>query len=346
MGAVMPDRDLSVDVARGIAIVLVVLGHNAAIGSAAPDFIDALFLFHVPLFFLLSGWVQRPQPPVPAAASLARRLLVPFLVAALLVGIAKSLLRGTHLPETLLGIAWGTGQTLPWSHLWFLPALFLALLATQVLRALAPMSVSRAWGWACVAALLAVLALPPATGPDFARFGFAAPAGWPWSLDLLPSCLLFVWLGVAMAERPPLRAALTRPAVVGLAVLVFALALPARLDLNLRELSPRPLALLGAAAGSLATLAAARGLVRLPAVAAPLALVGRHTMAIFLLHVSIQKALLVRSGVETESRAAFLLLGVATAAAAIAIGLAVSLLWDRVLARRREPHARVSKAAT
>ena len=55
-------RDVTIDVARGIAIVLVVLGHNPALASAAPGFVDALFLFHVPLFFLLSGLVQRAHP--------------------------------------------------------------------------------------------------------------------------------------------------------------------------------------------------------------------------------------------------------------------------------------------
>lgn len=339
-------REPWLDVARGIAIVLVVLGHNGAIGAAAPGFVDALFLFHVPLFFLLSGWVQRAQPPALAAASLARRLLVPFVAAALVVGLAKNFTRGTPLPETLFGIAWGTGQTLPWSHLWFLPALFLALFATQLLRAMPPMRAPRAWGWACVLALFAALALPLAAGPDFGRFGFAAPVGLPWSVDLLPVCLLFVWLGASLGQRPALRAALVHPAAVAAAVLAFALALPAHVDLNLRELSPRALALVAAAAGSLTTLAAARGIARLPLLAAPLALVGRHTMAIFLLHVSIQKALLAWTGIETDSRAGFLLLGLAAAGAATLLSLGISLAWQRVARRWRGAHARVSEAAT
>ena len=44
-------RDVAIDVARGIAIILVVVGHNHAVSTSAPAFVAALFLFHVPLFF-------------------------------------------------------------------------------------------------------------------------------------------------------------------------------------------------------------------------------------------------------------------------------------------------------
>ena len=75
-------------------------------------------------------------------------------------------------------------------------------------------------------------------------------------------------------------------------VLLFAFSLSARVDLNLRVFTPPALAMLAAVSGCLMALALARALTALRPVAAMFTTVGRHTLAIFLLHVSIQKALL------------------------------------------------------
>jgi len=325
-------RDLRADVARGIAITLVVLGHNSALASTVPGFVDALFLFHVPLFFLLSGLVQPSRPVNVAFTTLARRLLLPFLIAALAVGGLKLMTRGGSVEHWLAGIAWGTGQTLPWSHLWFLPALFLAQLTTQALRTL-PGGAAR-WALAAAAALLAVLSVPMARGPDLSALGFAAPVGLPWSLDLLPACVLFVCVGALLQDSPALRARVEHPLVIAAAVLLFAFSLGARVDLNLRVFTPPALAVLAAVSGSLMALALARALTALRPVAAMFSTVGRHTLAIFLLHVSIQKALL---GFIAVPSSTFLRIfaGLATAAVAILLGLAVSATWERLLSRRR-----------
>jgi fucose 4-O-acetylase-like acetyltransferase len=325
-------RDVTIDVARGIAIVLVVLGHNSALAGAAPAFIDTLFLFHVPLFFLLSGLVQPSRSIKATVTTLARRLLLPFLVAAFAVGALKLMFRGGSAEHLLAGIAWGTGQTLPWSHLWFLPALFLALLAAQALRKM-PGGPAR-WAGACLAALIVVLTVPMAVGPDFTAMGFAAPVGLPWSIDLLPACLLFVCLGALLQDAPAVRARLEQPVVAAVAVLLFALALGARTDLNLRELDPPALALLAAASGCVVTLALARALAAVRPIAHLFTTFGRHTLVIFLLHVSIQKALLGLLSVQT-STIARVFSGLATAAVAILVGLAVSAAWERLLSQRR-----------
>jgi fucose 4-O-acetylase-like acetyltransferase len=325
-------RDVTIDVARGIAIVLVVLGHNPALAGAAPGFVDALFLFHEPLFFLLSGLVQPSLSMSAAVSKLARRLLLPFLIAALSVGALKLMTRGGSVEHLLAGIAWGTGQTLPWSHLWFLPALFLAQLTTQVLRKL-PGGTAR-WAFASAAALLVVLSIPMAMGPDMSALGFAAPVGLPWSVDLLPVCLLFVCVGALLQDAPALRARLEQPLVVAAAVLVFAFSLGSRTDLNLRVFTPPMLAVFAAASGCLMALALARALTALRPVAAMFTTVGRHTLAIFLLHVSIQKALLAFI-VVPSSTLPRVLVGLATAAVAVLGSFVVSAAWEWLLSHRR-----------
>jgi fucose 4-O-acetylase-like acetyltransferase len=315
------DRDTAIDVARGIAIALVVLAHNRALSMAWPALVAGIFLFHVPLFFLLSGRVMRPGDPLRAARKLARRLLAPFLLAALVVGAIKCVTRSESVSGTLAGIAWATGETLPWSHLWFLPTLFLSLFATHLLA----LGVSKSAGWAA-SAVLAVGAAAVLPMADF--------IGWPWSLDLLPLCLAFVWIGQVLRTSDAARRVASHPATIVLAALVFTLSLgTAQVDLNLRVFDPFALALAAALAGCVLTLGVSRGLSRHAAFARPLALIGRHTLVIFILHVSVQKALLMAFPGESLSQAGLGLLGLASAVVAIAITLALSVLIDRLSAR-------------
>lgn len=45
-----------VDIAKGLAIILVIIGHTAPFGSIARN---TIFSFHMPLFFLLSGYCTK-----------------------------------------------------------------------------------------------------------------------------------------------------------------------------------------------------------------------------------------------------------------------------------------------
>lgn len=46
------NRDKTLDIIKGIGIILMVVGH-----SGAPDYVhDIIYTFHMPLFFIASGW--------------------------------------------------------------------------------------------------------------------------------------------------------------------------------------------------------------------------------------------------------------------------------------------------
>jgi len=82
-------RQQWIDVLRGIGIVLVVWGH--VYGGYS---FDLIFLFHMPLFFFLSGMLFKPVTDVAAFARYkARQLLVPYAVFLLLINIVL----GVHL---------------------------------------------------------------------------------------------------------------------------------------------------------------------------------------------------------------------------------------------------------
>ena len=190
-------RDTRIDAAKGVAIALVVLGHAKGIPA---EFTVLVYSFHVPLFFVLSGWLSHRRNAQTAAqvmATLTRTLLVPyaffFFVAygywLITRHIGEKALRWGQLPwwEPFAGLLTGIGPKL-YVHpaLWFLPALFMTALAYFFLA-------KRLRPWT-VALLMLPLAMFwvmtfPATGLRL-----------PFALDVLPVALFFFACG-AMAGR-------------------------------------------------------------------------------------------------------------------------------------------------
>nr|WP_169749469.1 acyltransferase family protein [Xanthomonas pisi] len=186
-------RDWQIDAAKALAIVLVVLGHASGMPPAYKLF---AYSFHVPLFFVLSGWVGerfgRRGLNVSTVKKLARTLLIPylafFLVAYGLWLLMAVLNHAFGQPgarawwDPLLGVLWANGTRLyVLPALWFLPALFVTTLAYIALRARLSTTV------------VAALSLPIAL----------AWAGWfpslqlrlPLALDVLPIALFFIAVG-------------------------------------------------------------------------------------------------------------------------------------------------------
>ncbi|MEK8087875.1 acyltransferase family protein [Aquabacterium sp. A3] len=120
-----------IDVARGLCILLVVVGHNQTL--TAPDSLvnTLLAAFRMPLLFFIAGTFFKPDAPLPALAlEKAHALLKPFLVMALLHAPFRILWWNADPGEYALGILSGSGSYLPWIYaLWFLPHLWLVFIA-------------------------------------------------------------------------------------------------------------------------------------------------------------------------------------------------------------------------
>jgi fucose 4-O-acetylase-like acetyltransferase len=89
----MATRMAWMDVCKGLGIALVVIGHN----SEGPVK-QAIFLFHMPLFFFLSGMLTRPEIEITSfATKRARQLLIPYVafLSTLLI-IRQMMLIETH----------------------------------------------------------------------------------------------------------------------------------------------------------------------------------------------------------------------------------------------------------
>lgn len=169
-------RNPTLDIAKGLGIILVVLGHNWFIESTKGEWFRVIFSFHMPLFFFLSGvFLRRGDTVTSFVRSRAHSLLKPYFVMLLAIGAAK--MAGWAYFQ---GVLYASGRTLYWVPMWYLPHLFLCSLA--VLLLIRRIDSTRML-WAVGAASLALGARA------------LQPTDLPWSIDLLPITAAFVLAG-------------------------------------------------------------------------------------------------------------------------------------------------------
>jgi fucose 4-O-acetylase-like acetyltransferase len=133
----MKKRFVSIDVARAVCILLVVIGHYEPADS--PSWYSmmnrVIYGFHMPLFMFVSGYVYRATWRPAKYADFVRkkfnRLMIPyFLVSVLIISIKMITERGLHVENPVSWIAFGEMFYLPSAgyFLWFVYALFLVFL--------------------------------------------------------------------------------------------------------------------------------------------------------------------------------------------------------------------------
>jgi len=125
-----------IDIARGLAMILIITGH-----SVAPGYVQsAIYTFHVPLFFFVSGYFFKRRGFVSLVSKNFKRLVVPYLVTSCVVifyNVLKALSgRGWDgALQSLLAMLYCCGESVDYGFfripscgvIWFLPALFFAM---------------------------------------------------------------------------------------------------------------------------------------------------------------------------------------------------------------------------
>lgn len=121
------NRNLQIDIMKGIAILLMILGHFETI----PDVKHWIFSFHMPLFFILAGYFHKPQFNSNTIKKDAKRLVLPyvFVMGILLIYSFSINILYRYTPEvfllTLGGAIFPNGTHFANSvPVWFLMALF------------------------------------------------------------------------------------------------------------------------------------------------------------------------------------------------------------------------------
>ena len=303
MSAARESRLFTVDVARGVGILLVVLGHNTMFRESSRGLYEAIYLFHMPLFFFLSGVTFRPASPADTLRKRARALLVPYFMMGA-VAVLLSFQSGdlNAVLGELRGTLYGTGHTIRFVPLWFLPCLFLVSVSTAVVMALVRAGRSleqfERWRPRVLAALMVTSLAAGAlilTSGVFARAPFvdtsARPIGLPWSLDLLPFVLAIFVAGVLFCRARIIRDCPMPIVVMALACAVLALLATngVSLDLNYRRMTGALAVIAGIAAGIGLVFALSTLIARVPMLARLFAYFGSASLVILLFHSPLQR---------------------------------------------------------
>ncbi|MFR0569059.1 acyltransferase family protein [Bifidobacterium apri] len=128
----MTKRIAQLDAIKGIAIILVVLGHCIYVFAKASSWMVALdefiYIFHMPLFFAVSGYLFNPNVNV---AKKARRLLVPFFVWASPV-ILVHILLGKYSSNFYMNLLEECSVLLRGGYYWYLIYLFYMIILAKI----------------------------------------------------------------------------------------------------------------------------------------------------------------------------------------------------------------------
>lgn len=190
-----------IDIAKGLGILLVVMGHND-FGLVSPFFYKFIYSFHMPLFFFLSGmFFKIDQPLWPLMQRRFNSLMKPYLVAILMIFFMSLSFTKINLDIALIRVVkalYANGHYLDWVQLWFLPHLFVLNIFAYGYYRIAKIIVNK---WISLLMLCSLFSAGvffinvfwPFTltlmGKEYSIFGL------PYSLDLILVSGLFFILG-------------------------------------------------------------------------------------------------------------------------------------------------------
>lgn len=271
-------RTPSVDIARGLCIILVVWGHNAYYTDSAVN--HALWSVRMPMMFFVAGaFIKYRQPFRQLALNKADALLKPFVVMALLQAPARMAIGETDPQALAIGLLAGGGNFLPWVYyLWYLPHLWLVFMGGHLL-----LNTGRFGQWppACQVVSIA-LALYAGI---WANHLFP---GAPYKAGALAKNLAFFMLGHLCQHT---WASPYRSWPLGLLAFPVLLASQYRLQSGLDEVGSTQYVIafmFSALAGITLLTSIARGLSHAPILSAPLIRCGRDSLFILLFHWPLQ----------------------------------------------------------
>jgi len=197
----MSKRIEYLDIAKGIGILLVVLGHNDF--EVISLFVHQLiYSFHMPLFFFLSGYfINTSIPFFDFFRKRFNALLKPYFFTLFLIYFTSISFEKMGFNTAITRIVkslYGSGHYLDWVQLWFLPQLFVVSLYAFIFIALVSKLQNRWIRWGILLAILAI-SLPflnsfypfqiSVFGKEYELFGL------PFSLDLVFLTGFFFILG-------------------------------------------------------------------------------------------------------------------------------------------------------
>ena len=297
---VMTTRNSTIDVAKGIGIFFVVLGHNWLSTHEKNELHIVIFSFHMPLFFFLAGiFLRAPDGILRFAIGRTGSLLKPYFVVLTGLGVLKMLraalggggeasMSGT---SYFISLLYGTGDTIEWIAMWFLPHLFISLIASLIiLKAIEACTDNKVWIVSVALLLLGIgiSSIDAYHHPTTIAASVMVPGrflGLPWVADLIPITSSFIIFGYLLAE-PAKSMKFSLPGLFVSAVVFVALHFyfDDTIDLNERVYDSAVVSTMEAATGIYITLSIASLLQNFPSFRKPLAYLGSGTLFILIFH--------------------------------------------------------------
>ncbi len=287
-----------IDIAKGIGILLVVLGHND-MNAYHPLLHRFIYAFHMPLFFFLSGIFFNPERDFKTLFKKRFNGLIKPLIFIILLIYGISVFFGKMSFATaggrLLKSLYMTGPYLNWVQLWFLPLLFLVnLYAYLFYKLTAPLK--NDWirrGILLITLWLGTLPLPYTWPLEIELLGKPLTLhGAPANVDLVLLAGFFFILARELYRSLPADFFASKTVLLVSALIlfgmVFSLDLP--VDFNIRLYTSLPLNTLEALAGISFTLALSRQIdLHSPELTRFFSYIGSLTLSILIFHVPIQE---------------------------------------------------------
>ncbi len=294
--AALSNRVAYVDIAKGIGIILVVMGHND-FSLISPFAHKLIYSFHMPMFFFMSGMFFKPDVPFwTFIRNRYHRVLKPFVAILLLIYFASLSFSKVGLvmaTRRLLKAMYANGHYLDWVQLWFLPHLFIvSVLAYFYFRAVRqPRIFQLRWVLLLTIYIMGVLNIG-AFWPfnfDLANRAFTL-YGLPFSLDIAVVSGFFFILGSELNRRrnESLFGSRWTLWISGVLLTLLVWYSPARIDFNTRQFDSLLVNTLESMIGILFILALSKQLERVTWLSTLFSYVGQASLIILIFQVPIQ----------------------------------------------------------
>ena len=285
----MSQRIRFFDIAKGIAILAVVLGHSAIEANlfmphrTAQVILSVCFSFHMPLFFILSGYFMHPERKFRWLKE-SKQLLFTYALTALCVLVGVTCMatlnhesRALALRQWGMAALYGSGDVSDltlWrvdfriGAIWFLLALFWARL---LLHCFTKLPCTPVWVVICFA-----------VGYISSRYVLL-----PWSIQEGMCAAAFLYLGYLAKKHDVLGFVKRFPYVWAIAFVIWVvdIVLFGGMSMAVNNYGSRPvLAVIGSIAGTLCVVGISQLIDRVPALGNALSSIGQASLAILCVH--------------------------------------------------------------
>lgn len=284
-------RRIDVDIAKGVGIILVVVGHLAPMIN-----VQAIYLFHMPLFFVLGGITLRPVSGATWPGT--KRLLVPYASFVFIFSVVPTVAAyatqhyDLYLMAKELAKAAAGGELLvnTLGTVWFITC----YVASRTIV----ISVLNRWKseWLCCILLLIISIFALVVADMFPKFFL------PWALNVAPVGALLIYVGYRI------RASLDdlHPAIVAIILAVGATALIAAhlhwigtIEMKYADFGTPGISLIAGCIASIAVILMSRALATFRAFR-PLAKLGRASGTIMYFHLPVGYLLSAIGGITSS----------------------------------------------